>query len=138
MKLKYLIIKDLEINEYSASNILRLTSCIHKFLSLANHPQVRKRLMNKKAGQEMSEKVKKIREIKKFGKRVQIEREQQKHKEKREMLEKVKQFRKVSVLLILTFCSTFYPPGIRFLIQVHIFFYCLILNGRIDCEETSV
>lgn len=56
--------------------------------------KVRKRLMNKKAGQEMSEKVKKIREIKKFGKRVQIEREQQKHKEKREMLEKVKQFRK--------------------------------------------
>ncbi|XP_042870352.1 probable rRNA-processing protein EBP2 homolog [Penaeus japonicus] len=56
--------------------------------------KVRRRLMNKKAGQEMSEKVKKIREIKKFGKKVQIEREQQKHKEKREMLEKVKQFRK--------------------------------------------
>lgn len=75
------------------------------FLNHANDPQVRKRLMNKKAGQEMSEKVKKIREIKKFGKRVQIEREQQKHKEKREMLEKVKQFRKVSFMLITIFCS---------------------------------
>lgn len=56
--------------------------------------KVRKRLMQKQIGQQISERVKKIREIKKYGKKVQIEVEQQKHKEKREMLEKIKKFRK--------------------------------------------
>ncbi|XP_045128549.1 probable rRNA-processing protein EBP2 homolog [Portunus trituberculatus] len=56
--------------------------------------KVRKRLMQKQVGQQISERVKKIREIKKYGKKVQIEVEQQKHKEKREMLEKIKKFRK--------------------------------------------
>nr|XP_045602989.1 probable rRNA-processing protein EBP2 [Procambarus clarkii] len=56
--------------------------------------KVRKRLMQKQVGQQISERVKKIREIKKYGKKVQVEVEQQKHKEKREMLEKIKKFRK--------------------------------------------
>lgn len=56
--------------------------------------KVRKRLLQKQVGQQISERVKKIREIKKYGKKVQIEVEQQKHKEKREMLEKIKKFKK--------------------------------------------
>lgn len=63
--------------------------------------QVRKRLMQKQIGQQISERVKKIREIKKYGKKVQIEVEQQKHKEKREMLEKIKKFRKVRIFYLL-------------------------------------
>lgn len=55
--------------------------------------KIRERLMKKKAGQEMSEKVRQIRELKKLGKKVHIEAQQKKQKEKREMLEKVKQFR---------------------------------------------
>ncbi|KAG0725019.1 putative rRNA-processing protein EBP2 [Chionoecetes opilio] len=56
--------------------------------------KVRKRLMQKQIGQQISERVKKIREIKKYGKKVQIEVEQQKHKDKRDMLDKIKKFRK--------------------------------------------
>lgn len=56
--------------------------------------KVRQRIQNRKVGQEMSERVKKIREYKKFGKKLQVERMQQKAKEKREMLDQVKQFRK--------------------------------------------
>ncbi|KAG7170797.1 probable rRNA-processing protein EBP2 homolog [Homarus americanus] len=56
--------------------------------------KVRRRLMNKQIGQQISQRVKKIREIKKYGKKVQIEAEQQKHKNKKEMLEKIKKFRK--------------------------------------------
>lgn len=56
--------------------------------------KVRRRLIQKQIGQQISERVRKIREIKKFGKKVQVEVEQRKHKEKREMLEKIKKFRK--------------------------------------------
>lgn len=51
--------------------------------------------MQKQIGQQISERVKKIREIKKYGKKVQVEVEQQKQKDKREMLEQIKKFRKV-------------------------------------------
>lgn len=67
--------------------------------------QVRKRLMQKQIGQQISERVKKIREIKKYGKKVQIEVEQQKQKEKREMLEKIKKFRKVIKSICVTLKS---------------------------------
>lgn len=43
--------------------------------------------------QERSQKVKKVRELKKYGKKVQIEVGLQRAKEKRELLSKVKQFR---------------------------------------------
>lgn len=43
--------------------------------------------------QERSQKIKKIRELKKYGKKVQIEVGLQRAKEKRELLSKVKQFR---------------------------------------------
>ncbi|XP_071536890.1 probable rRNA-processing protein EBP2 homolog [Panulirus ornatus] len=56
--------------------------------------KVRRRLMQKQIGKQISERVKKIREIKKYGKKVQVEVELQKQKEKREMLEKIKKFRK--------------------------------------------
>lgn len=42
----------------------------------------------------MSEKARKLRELKKTGKRTQIEAQQRKLKEKKEMLERVKKFRK--------------------------------------------
>lgn len=60
--------------------------------------------MQKQVGQQISERVKKIREIKKYGKKVQIEVEQQKHKEKREMLEKIKKFRKVRLRVLTCYC----------------------------------
>lgn len=69
---------------------IKLVSLIFPFTS-----QVRKRLMQKQIGQQISEKVKKIRDIKKYGKKVQVEVEQQKQKDKREMLEQIKKFRKV-------------------------------------------
>ena len=48
--------------------------------------------------------MKKIRDIKKYGKRVQIEVEQRKVKEKKEMIEKLNKYRKVSVC---EFCGSF-------------------------------
>lgn len=72
------------------------------FWHFLSTPQVRKRLMQKQIGQQISERVKKIREIKKYGKKVQIEVEQQKQKEKREMLEKIKKFRKVMESICVT------------------------------------
>lgn len=54
--------------------------------------------MKRQIGLEISERVKKIREMKKFGKKVQVEAEMQKQKQKKEMEEKIKKFRKVSTV----------------------------------------
>ncbi|XP_064082029.1 probable rRNA-processing protein EBP2 homolog [Macrobrachium nipponense] len=56
--------------------------------------KIRNRLMKKQKGLELSERVKKIRDIKKYGKRVQIEVEQKKIKEKKEMIDKLNKYRK--------------------------------------------
>nr|CAG4647387.1 EOG090X0D84 [Megafenestra aurita] len=55
--------------------------------------KVKRRVLEQQLGQEKSEKVKKLRELKKYGKKVQIEVGLQRAKEKRELLAKVKQFR---------------------------------------------
>ncbi|KAK3868898.1 hypothetical protein Pcinc_025737 [Petrolisthes cinctipes] len=56
--------------------------------------KVRRRLVKKQIGLEISERVKKIREMKKYGKKVQLEVEKRKQQEKKEMMTKVKMFRK--------------------------------------------
>lgn len=55
--------------------------------------QVKRQVLTQQLGQEKAQKVKKLRELKKFGKKVQVEVGLQRAKEKREMLAKVKQFR---------------------------------------------
>ena len=50
-------------------------------------------MLSEQLAQEKSQKVKKLRELKKYGKKVQVEVGLQRAKEKREMLAKVKQFR---------------------------------------------
>lgn len=55
--------------------------------------QVKQRVLSQQVSQEKAQKVKKLRELKKYGKKVQIEVGLQRAKEKREMLSKVKQFR---------------------------------------------
>lgn len=49
--------------------------------------------MEQQIGQEKAQKVKKLRELKKYGKKVQVEVGLQRAKEKRELLAKVKQYR---------------------------------------------
>ncbi|KAK7043817.1 putative rRNA-processing protein EBP2 [Halocaridina rubra] len=56
--------------------------------------KIRSRLLKKQKGLEISERVKKIRDIKKYGKKVQIEAEQRKVKEKKEMIDKLNKYRK--------------------------------------------
>jgi len=56
--------------------------------------KVRSKLLEKKLGMERSEKIKKLRDQKKYGKKVQQEVLLKRQKEKREMLESVKKFRK--------------------------------------------
>lgn len=56
--------------------------------------KIRNRLLKKQKGLEISDRVKKIREIKKYGKKVQIEVEQRKVKEKKEMISKLNKYRK--------------------------------------------
>ncbi|XP_037091741.1 probable rRNA-processing protein EBP2 [Pollicipes pollicipes] len=56
--------------------------------------KVRKFLIHQKTKKEMSEKARKLRELKKMGKKTQVEAQQRKAKEKRDMLEQVKRFRK--------------------------------------------
>lgn len=56
--------------------------------------KIRNRLLKKSKGLEISERVKKIRDIKKYGKRVQIEAEQRKVKEKKEMIDNLNKYRK--------------------------------------------
>jgi len=55
--------------------------------------QVKQRVLSQQVSQEKAQKVKKLRELKKYGKKVQIEVGLQRAKEKRDMLSKVKQFR---------------------------------------------
>lgn len=50
-------------------------------------------MLSQQVSQEKAQKVKKLRELKKYGKKVQVEVGLQRAKEKREMLAKVKQFR---------------------------------------------
>ncbi|ELU03588.1 hypothetical protein CAPTEDRAFT_17805 [Capitella teleta] len=56
--------------------------------------KVKRKLLSKQAAMERSEKMKKMRELKKFGKKVQHEVTLKRHKEKRDMMEAVKKFRK--------------------------------------------
>lgn len=55
--------------------------------------KVKRRLLTQQMSQEKANKVKKLRELKKYGKKVQVEVGLQRAKEKREMLAKVKEFR---------------------------------------------
>ena len=56
--------------------------------------KVREKLLAKKIGMERSEKAKKLRELRKYGKKVQHETLLKRQKEKREMLDTVKKYRK--------------------------------------------
>jgi len=56
--------------------------------------KIREKLVSKQVADERLEKVKKLREMKKFGKKVQIEVQQKRQKEKKDMLDQVKKFRK--------------------------------------------
>lgn len=56
--------------------------------------KIREKLMTKQIGNERAEKVKKLRELKKYGKKVQIEVQQKRLKEKKDMMEEVKKFKK--------------------------------------------
>ncbi len=51
--------------------------------------QIRQKLVEKQMTEERIEKVRKLREMKKFGKKVQIEVQQKREKEKKEMLDQV-------------------------------------------------
>ncbi|XP_021365970.1 probable rRNA-processing protein EBP2 [Mizuhopecten yessoensis] len=55
---------------------------------------VRQKLLEKQVSMEMSEKAKKMRELRKYGKKVQHEVLQKRQKEKREMMDAVKKYRK--------------------------------------------
>jgi len=55
--------------------------------------KVKRRVLAQQISQEKSQKVKKLRELKKYGKKVQVEVGLQRAKEKRELLSKVKQYR---------------------------------------------
>jgi len=60
-----------------------------------NHMQkIREKLLSKQQVQEKIEKVKKLRELKKYGKKVQVEVQQNRLKEKKQLIENVKKFRK--------------------------------------------
>ena len=56
--------------------------------------KIRQKLVTKQMGIERAEKVRKLRDLKKFGKKVQVEVQQKRQKEKREMMEEVKKFKK--------------------------------------------
>jgi len=56
--------------------------------------KIRQKLLTKQQVQEKTEKVKKLRELKKYGKKVQIEVQQNRLKEKKQLMEEVKKFRK--------------------------------------------
>merc|ERR1712111_229381 len=52
--------------------------------------KIRAKLLSKEQGQQRAEKVAKLRELKKYGKKVQVEVQQKRQKEKKEMLEEMK------------------------------------------------
>merc|ERR1719391_1736401 len=56
--------------------------------------KIREKLLEKEQGQQRSEKIAMMDELKKFGKKVQIEVQQKRQKEKKDMLDQVKKFRK--------------------------------------------
>jgi len=56
--------------------------------------KVRRKLQSSQVKQQLAEKARKMRDLKKFGKKVQVEATQRKHKEKRDMLDKINKFRK--------------------------------------------
>ena len=56
--------------------------------------KIREKLLEKEQGQQRSEKIAKLRELKKFGKKVQIEVQQKRQKEKKDMMDEMKKIRK--------------------------------------------
>ena len=56
--------------------------------------KIRAKLLSKEQGQQRSEKMAKLRELKKFGKKVQIEVQQKRQKEKKDMMDEMKKVRK--------------------------------------------
>ncbi len=56
--------------------------------------KIREKLLSKEQGIERNEKVKKLRELKKYGKKVQVEVQQKRMKEKKQLMDNVKKFRK--------------------------------------------
>ena len=56
--------------------------------------KIRAKLLSKEQAQERAEKISKLRELKKYGKKVQIEVQQKRHKEKKEMMDEMKKIRK--------------------------------------------
>ena len=56
--------------------------------------RIRQKLLTKQQAQERIDKVKKLRELKKYGKKVQVEVQQKRQQEKKEMLDEVKKFKK--------------------------------------------
>ena len=56
--------------------------------------KIREKLLEKEQGQQRSEKIAKLRELKKFGKKVQIEVQQKRQKEKKDMMDQMKKIRK--------------------------------------------
>ena len=56
--------------------------------------KIRQKLLTKQQVTEKMEKVRKLRELKKYGKKVQVEVQQNRLKEKKQLLENVKKFRK--------------------------------------------
>merc|ERR1719431_38025 len=56
--------------------------------------KIRAKLLSKEQGQERADKIKKLRELKKYGKKVQIEVQQKRQKEKKNMLDEMKKIRK--------------------------------------------
>merc|ERR1712241_1601238 len=60
----------------------------------AHMNKIRAKLLEKEQGQQRSEKIAKLRELKKFGKKVQVEVQQKRQKEKKDMMEEMKKMRK--------------------------------------------
>jgi len=56
--------------------------------------KVRQKLQSSQVKQQLAERARKMRDLKKFGKKVQVEAIQRKHKEKRDMLDQINKFRK--------------------------------------------
>nr|ALS04376.1 putative rRNA-processing protein ebp2-like protein [Acartia pacifica] len=56
--------------------------------------KIREKLLTKQQEQERTEKIRKLRELKKYGKKVQVEVQQNRAKEKRQLMDNVKKFRK--------------------------------------------
>lgn len=56
--------------------------------------KIRAKLLSKEQGQERADKIKKLREMKKYGKKVQIEVQQKRQKEKKDMMDELKKMRK--------------------------------------------